>query len=227
MKEKETETRKGKGTEKGTEKEKGIRKGIRNLIVDFGGVLIDLDRRRCIENFSRLGVPDTEAMLDVCHQQGIFLQYEKGTISSAEFRDAIRGRMENPATDADIDAAWNSFLVGIPVYKLDLLLKLRERYVVYLLSNTNDIHWRWSCEHAFRYRAFRAEDFFEKIFLSYEMKLSKPDVVIYRKVLDETGINPEETLFIDDSAANCRAAETLGISTYTPKAGEDWSHLFD
>lgn len=227
MKEKETETRKGKGTEKGTEKEKGIRKGIRNLIVDFGGVLIDLDRRRCIENFSRLGVPDTEAMLDVCHQQGIFLQYEKGTISSAEFRDAIRGRMENPATDADIDAAWNSFLVGIPVYKLDLLLKLRERYVVYLLSNTNDIHWRWSCEHAFRYRAFRAEDFFEKIFLSYEMKLSKPDVAIYRKVLDETGINPEETLFIDDSAANCRAAETLGISTYTPKAGEDWSHLFD
>lgn len=227
MKEKETETRKGKGTEKGTEKEKGIGKGIRNLIVDFGGVLIDLDRQRCIENFSRLGVPDTEVMLDVCHQQGIFLQYEKGMISSAEFRDAIRGRMENPATDADIDAAWNSFLVGIPVYKLDLLLKLRERYVVYLLSNTNDIHWRWSCEHAFRYRAFRAEDFFEKIFLSYEMKLSKPDVVIYRKVLDETGINPEETLFIDDSAANCRAAETLGISTYTPKAGEDWSHLFD
>lgn len=227
MKEKETETRKGKGTEKGTEKEKGIRKGIRNLIVDFGGVLIDLDRQRCIENFSRLGVPDTEVMLDVCHQQGIFLQYEKGMISSAEFRDAIRGRMENPATDADIDAAWNSFLVGIPVYKLDLLLKLRERYVVYLLSNTNDIHWRWSCEHAFRYRAFRAEDFFEKIFLSYEMKLSKPDVAIYRKVLDETGINPEETLFIDDSAANCRAAETLGISTYTPKAGEDWSHLFD
>ena len=203
MKEKETETRKGKGTEKGTEKEKGIGKGIRNLIVDFGGVLIDLDRQRCIENFSRLGVPD------------------------AEFRDAIRGRMENPATDADIDAAWNSFLVGIPVYKLDLLLKLRERYVVYLLSNTNDIHWRWSCEHAFRYRAFRAEDFFEKIFLSYEMKLSKPDVAIYRKVLDETGINPEETLFIDDSAANCRAAETLGISTYTPKVGEDWSHLFD
>lgn len=227
MKEKETETRKGKGTEKGTEKEKGIRKGIRNLIVDFGGVLIDLDRQRCIENFSRLGVPDTEVMLDVCHQQGIFLQYEKGMISSAEFRDAIRGRMENPATDADIDAVWNSFLVGIPVYKLDLLLKLRERYVVYLLSNTNDIHWRWSCEHAFRYRAFRAEDFFEKIFLSYEMKLSKPDVAIYRKVLDETGINPEETLFIDDSAANCRAAETLGISTYTPKAGEDWSHLFD
>ena len=192
MKEKETETRKGKGTEKGTEKEKGIGKGIRNLIVDFGGVLIDLDRQRCIENFSRLGVPDAEAMLDVCHQQGIFLQYEKGTISSAEFRDAIR-----------------------------------ERYVVYLLSNTNDIHWRWSCEHAFRYRAFRAEDFFEKIFLSYEMKLSKPDVAIYRKVLDETGINPEETLFIDDSAANCRAAETLGISTYTPKVGEDWSHMFD
>ena len=130
-------------------------KGIRNLIVDFGGVLIDLDRQRCIENFSKLGVPDTEAMLDVCHQQGIFLQYEQGMVSSAEFRDAIRERMQKPATDADIDAAWNSFLVTIPAYKLDLLLKLRDRYVVYLLSNTNDIHWRCSFEHAFRYRAFR------------------------------------------------------------------------
>lgn len=202
-------------------------KGIRNLIVDFGGVLIDLDRQRCIENFSKLGVPDTEAMLDVCHQQGIFLQYEQGMVSSAEFRNAIRERMQKPATDADIDAAWNSFLVTIPAYKLDLLLKLRERYVVYLLSNTNDIHWRWSCEHAFRYRAFRVEDFFEKIFLSYEMKMAKPDVAIFRKVLDDTGIDPKETFFIDDSAANCRAAEILGISTYTPQAGEDWSHLFN
>ena len=58
------------------------------------------------------------------------------------------------------------------------------------------------------------------------MKMAKPDAVIFQKVLDETGILPEETLFIDDSEANCRVAKTLGISTYTPQAHEDWSHLF-
>ena len=89
--------------------------------------------------------------------------------------------------------------MSIPTFKLDLLLELRKKYVVYLLSNTNEIHWQWSCLHAFRYKAFRAEDFFEHIYLSYEMKMAKPDADIFQKVLDETGILPNETLFIDDS----------------------------
>ena len=199
-------------------------KGIKNLIIDFGGVLIDLDRQRCIENFAKLGMPNVEAMLDVCHQQGFFLQHEKGLITSAEFRNEIREQIGKIVADARIDAAWNSFLGGIPTYKLDLLLKLREKYVVYLLSNTNEIHWKWSCKHAFHYKAFRVEDYFEKIFLSYEMKMVKPDVAIFEKLLEET--DPKETFFIDDSTENCRVAETLGISTYTPKACEDWSHLF-
>ena len=201
-------------------------KGIKNLIIDFGGVLIDLDRQHCIENFAKLGMPNVEAMLDVCHQQGFFLQHEKGLITSAEFRNEIREQIGKIVTDARIDAAWNSFLGSIPTYKLDLLLKLREKYVVYLLSNTNEIHWKWSCKHAFHYKAFRVEDYFERIFLSYEMKMVKPDVAIFERLLEETGIDPKETFFIDDSTENCRVAETLGISTYTPKACEDWSHLF-
>ncbi|MGP1622201.1 HAD family hydrolase [Bacteroides heparinolyticus] len=202
------------------------KRGVKNLIIDFGGVLIDLDRQRCIENFKSLGFQDVEAMLDVYHQQDFFQNYEKGLITGEEFRDVIRGKIGKPVTDAQIDNAWNSFLVGIPVTKLNLLLKLRKSYVVYLLSNTNDIHWQWACKHAFPYKGFRAEDYFEQIFLSYEMKMAKPDAVIFQKVLDETGILPEETLFIDDSEANCRVAKTLGISTYTPQAHEDWSHLF-
>lgn len=202
------------------------RKGIKNLIIDFGGVLIDLNRQRCIENFKRLGLPDVEVVLDIYHQQDFFQKYEKGLITSAEFRDVIREKIGKPVTDAQIDDAWNSFLVSIPAAKLDLLLNLRKDYVVYLLSNTNEIHWQWSCQHAFPYKTFRVENYFEHIYLSYEMNMAKPDAEIFQKVLDDTGIIPAETLFIDDSAANCRAAEALGITTYTPIAGEDWSHLF-
>ncbi|NCC10480.1 MAG: HAD family phosphatase [Bacteroidia bacterium] len=201
-------------------------KGIKNLLIDFGGVLIDLDRQRCIESFRQLGFNEMEEMLGESHQQGFFLQHEKGLISSTEFRLNLCERMGKMVTDKQIDAAWNSFLVGIPKYKLDLLLKLREKYVVYLLSNTNDIHWQWACKNAFTYHAFRVEDFFEKIYLSYEMKQVKPEAEIFQAVLNDTGIDPEETFFIDDSAANCATAEQLGIASYTPKAGEDWSHLF-
>ena len=202
------------------------RKGIKNLIVDFGGVLIDLDRQRCLENFRELGLPDVEHTLDLYHQQDFFQQYERGLISSADFRNVIREKIGKDVDDARIDAAWNSFLVSIPTYKLDLLLALRKDYVVYLLSNTNEIHWKWPCEHAFPYKTFRVEDYFEHIFLSYEMKMAKPDEEIFRKVLDDAGLDPKETFFIDDSEANCMTARSLGISTYVPKAGEDWSHLF-
>lgn len=203
------------------------RKKIKNLIIDFGGVLIDLDRQRCIDSFKKLGMSDVDKLLDVCHQQGFFLQHEKGLITDEEFRERIRQEIGRPdVTDEQIDQAWNSFLVGIPASKLDLLLELRKHYVVYLLSNTNGIHWQWACEHAFAYRTFRVEDYFEHIFLSYEMKLAKPQPEIFVRVLEETGIDPSETLFIDDSAENCRTAAALGIATYTPKAHENWDHLF-
>ena len=95
-----------------------------------------------------------------------------------------------------------------------------------VLSNTNDIHWKWVCKNAFPYRTFKVEDYFEKTYLSYEMKMAKPEPEIFKAVTEDAGIDPKETFFIDDSEINCKVAQELGISTYTPKAGEDWSHLF-
>ena len=201
-------------------------KGIKNLLIDFGGVLIDLHRERCIDNFKKLGLENIDEYLNIYHQKGIFLEQEKGLITPAEFRNGIRELLGRVVSDEKIDAVWNSFLGEIPRYKLDLLLKLRERYVVYLLSNTNQIHWDWACKHTFPYRTFRVDDYFEKKYISYQMKMAKPDLEIFEAVLEDANILPEETLFIDDSLANCKAAESLGILTYTPAEGEDWGHLF-
>ena len=209
-------------------KEKEMKsKGIKNLLIDLGGVLINLDRQRCIENFQKLGLRNVEELLDISNQDGILMQQEKGLITPAEFRNGVREMIGKVVSDKQIDAAWNSFLVDIPTHKLDLLLKLREKYVVYLLSNTNEIHWKWTCKNLFPYRTFKVEDYFEKTYLSFEMKMAKPEPEIFKAILDDAGIEPEETLFIDDSEINCKAAQDLGISTYTAKAGEDWSHLFN
>lgn len=201
-------------------------KGIKNLLIDLGGVLINLDRERCLDNFKHIGFKNIEEKFCTYQLNGIFLAQEKGLITPAEFRNGIREMMGKLVSDKQIDAAWNSFLVDIPTYKLDLLLKLREKYVVYLLSNTNEIHWKWTCKNAFPYRTFTVEDYFEKAYLSFEMQMAKPEPEIFKAVIEDAGIDPKETFFIDDSEINCKTAEELGIQTYTPKAGEDWSHLF-
>ena len=120
----------------------------------------------------------------------------------------------------------DGYLKRVADDELDFLLELRRRYTVYLLSNTNGIHWQWALRNAFSYQGHQVEDFFDRIFLSYEMKLVKPDVEIFRRLIAETGLNPSETLFIDDAESNCRAAHSLGIRTYMPLPREDWRPIF-
>lgn len=200
---------------------------IKNVVFDLGGVLIDLDVDNCLRAFREAGFQGIEKQVCRFRGEGLFLQFETGRISPAEFRDAIRKETGNSLTDRKIDDMWNSMLSGIPREKLDLLLKLRERYMVYLLSNTNRIHWEHTCEQMFNYRGFRVHDFFEDTFLSFEMHKAKPDKDIYVQMMREANILPEETFFIDDSEANCRAAAALGIQAHLYHTGEDLSSLFE
>ncbi len=201
--------------------------GIRNLIIDLGGVLIDLTRNRCIEAFESLGLENIrERIVSNYQHKDLFERLELGTISVERFRDDIRALAGKPLTDEQIDSAWIAMLGDVPENKLRLLLELRENYNTMLLSNTNELHWKWSEDTYFSYRGLCARDFFHKIYLSYELHMLKPDTNIFRYVLEDAGLLAEETLLIDDASANCRAAESLGMRSYTPQPREDWSHLF-
>lgn len=200
--------------------------GIKNLFIDFGGVLVDLDRTRCLNAFSQIGVTCMDEMLNPYYQRGILMRLEKGEISPSLFHDEFRALTGKQITDQQIDDAWNSFLLTIPSYKLDLILALRKQYNVYLLSNTNAIHWEHSCQNLFAYKGYQVTDFFDKIYLSYELHELKPSKEIFEAVIHDSGVNPTETLFIDDAEANCKMAQMLGIKTYMPKAKEDWAHIF-
>ena len=180
---------------------------IKNVIFDLGGVLINLDFDSCLNAFRTAGFTNIEEQVRQMQGNGVFSRFELGEISPEEFRDAIRKEADESLTDRKIE--------------------LRERYMVYLLSNTNQIHWDYAGEEMFNYRGFRADDFFEDTFLSFKMHLAKPDKAIYEKVMKEANILPEETFFIDDSETNCRAAAALGIQTHHYHIGEDLSLLFD
>ena len=199
---------------------------IKNIIFDFGGVLVDLDKSRCVEAFQRLGYPDVMAMVGKYQQYGVFASLEDGSISSEVFCDEIRHDAAATPTNSKIIEAWNMMLGVIPKYKLDALLKLRKYYMVYLLSNTNSIHWDYACKKLFPYHGFDVNDYFEEIFLSFKMKMVKPHPEIFLSVQNQTGIMASQTLLIDDCQANCDTAQNLGFSVYCPKDDEDWRCLF-
>lgn len=201
--------------------------GIKNLIIDLGGVIVNLTRNRCIEAFEQLGVADVrENVVNNFQHKDLFMQLELGRISTADFRSGIRRLSNRPLADDEIDQAWIAMLGDIPEGRLDLLLSLKEQYNTFLLSNTNEIHWQWIRDNLLCRSDRPASDLFHRIYLSYELHMLKPNADIFEYVLHDASIRPEETLLIDDAAVNCRTAEQLAMRAYTVEPREDWSHIF-
>lgn len=194
---------------------------IKNIIFDWGGVLIHLNKGRCTEAFSRLGIAVGDELTNPYGQRADLMDFEKGLMTVAEFHDTVRRVYGAQLTDEQIDEAWNALLLDIPDYKLDTLLELKQRYRLYLLSNTNALHWEEGRKR-FDYKGYKAEDFFDQIFLSNEIHELKPSPEAFLKVARLAGIKPEETLFVDDLQASCDAAAALGFHTYCPVANTDW-----
>ena len=186
---------------------------IRNLIFDLGGVLVSLNRQRCLNNFSsQLGFDNFGDYLNAYAQKGFFAKFESGEINAEQFRNEVKERCtKDGVTDQMIDTALNSFLTHVDPYKVKLLLDLKQKYNLLLLSNVNPIAWGRCCELFLEAYGVDIEDVFEKLYLSYEMCCSKPGKEIFEKLISDSGIVPEETLFIDDSAANIEAGKVFGL----------------
>lgn len=200
-----------------------INNKIHNLIFDFGCVIVDLDKQKCIEALERIGAGEIAHYVDECKQIDMFLDLELGKIDVAEFCREIRKRAPGcKATDEEISRAWGELLTGIPVERLQMIERLHRKYNIYLLSNSNPIHWEKSVDNFFPKAGHAPEYYFDKMFISYKMGMVKPDPRIFENLIRETGVVPEETLFIDDSTANCRAAEEFGINTLHVKHGSEW-----
>ena len=217
---------------------------IKNIVFDFGGVLLDLRPDRCIEEFRKIGIPEVEDMLSVAHQQGVLGDMEEGKLSLSAFCDGIRAShtgiftsgsrslrhpfMKNghpiPApTNRQIVLAFCSMADGLPAYKLDFCQQLKdEGFHVSALSNTNPVHWGY-CQRYFVEAGYCAEELFEYVWLSCDMHLVKPDPRIFEAILAESGYKAEETLFVDDNAKNCDVARQLGIHAFQAPIRTDWS----
>lgn len=187
----------------------------KNLIFDLGGVLLNLSLQRTFDAFARLANISPDTVSKTYHQHPEFIAFERGELTDAEFRAALRKLLSITATDSELDACWNAMLVDIPMERLQLLEKLRNRFQLFLLSNTNSIHERHFNRIVNRNTGHSSlEPFFHKAYFSHAVKMRKPDREIYEYVLSESNIIAFETLFLDDSLMNLEGAQQLGIKTY-------------
>ncbi len=186
---------------------------------------MDIERQRCVDAYRRLGMAHPEQFLGDYVQQGPFMLIESGKISPAEFRATLREYLPADVTDSQIDDAFFQFLVGIPEHRLRQLRQLRADNRIYLLSNTNPIMWDGKIKEEFTKEGLCREDYFDGIVTSFEAKTMKPDPQIFRYAIDKLGIEPEETLFLDDSQANLDAAATLGFMTALVPPGSEFAEI--
>jgi FMN phosphatase YigB (HAD superfamily) len=185
---------------------------IKNVIFDLGGVLLNIDYNLTVEAFKELGVPFFEEVFSKFRQDRVSDDFEKGLISEVEFRTHIRDVAGINYDDESIDRAWNAMLLDFPPSRIEMLKKLKsDGFNLFLLSNTNIIHYNVYT------RSFKAEtgvefdSLFTHAYYSHQIGLRKPEKEIFDKVLSDAELQPDETLYIEDSQQHTDVARTLGI----------------
>lgn len=199
---------------------------IRNLIFDLGGVLLNINPLLSLNAFARMSGISPEALHDRLASEHIFEKLETGSITPAEFRHDLCNIMGRKFSDDAIDEAWNVLLLDFPVSRVKMLQQLRKNYRIFLLSNTNSIHFQHYTSKFYEIHGLKMTSLFDKLYLSYEIGLHKPDKQIFLHLLEKEHIVASESVFIDDSLPNINTAASLGIHTIHITGSQDVTNFF-
>jgi putative hydrolase of the HAD superfamily len=188
--------------------------GIKHIIFDLGGVILNINYQLTYKAFEELGVKDFTGLYNQFSATSLFDDLETGKIGSEDFLKEMEQHTPPGTTHQQMIDAWNAMLLDFPLRRLQILQQLRQHYDLYLLSNTNAIHFQAFNKILQESRGIPSlTSFFDKAYYSHLIELRKPEKEAYQLVLDENGLNPSETLFIDDTLPNIEGAQALGIQT--------------
>ncbi|HEU4610078.1 MAG TPA: HAD family phosphatase [Chitinophagaceae bacterium] len=188
---------------------------IRNIIFDLGGVLLNLDLERSSNAFRDLGMNEIDEQFRIGHASGIFKEYEIGTVDDQTFLEALRSRIGDTVSTEAVRDAWNAMLLDFPPERIEYLSRLKNKYRVFLFSNTNGLHWQaFQDKFAAAFNGQQFDDYFEKAYYSHLVAVRKPDLKAYQLVCEEQQLVPAETLFVDDAESNIAGALRAGLQTF-------------
>ncbi len=201
---------------------------IKNIIFDFGGVILDIDPQLTINEFIKLGYSKENKLDGKDFYQKVIHKFEKGIFTPEVFRNKLRDYLHMDLSDQQIDDAWNALLFDIPRERIEVIEKVKQNYPIYLLSNSNEIHYDLyvrDLQLRFGYKEFN--ELFNKSYFSFDLHMCKPDPEIYEFVINQENLNPATTLFIDDREDNLEGAREAGLITYHLTNPERIRDIFD
>ncbi|MFN8255614.1 MAG: HAD family phosphatase [Bacteroidales bacterium] len=187
---------------------------VKNIIFDLGGVILTIDIKTTFGKFENLGLGNGLDGYHLINHNHVFKKYETGIFSTHEFREELRKISSKQFSNQEFDDLWNSIIVGFPQENIELLQSLKPHYRLFLMSNTNALHYDFYndiIQQQFNLNSL--DDLFEKAYYSHLSKMRKPDPGFFELILDENKLSPQETLFVDDFIENIEAASALGIKT--------------
>ena len=184
---------------------------IKNIIFDFGGVIININHQRVENAFKALGITNFEVLFNQATQSKLFQQFEKGEMTAPDFRHGIRELTHLDISDDTLYKAWNKIIGEYPPERIELLNQIKNNYRLFLLSNTNSIHYDYYIPKFKREFGYSFESLFEKTYWSFKFGKRKPESDSYNHLIAENSLVPAESLFIDDSLQNIVAAKKVGL----------------
>ena len=199
---------------------------IKNIIFDFGGVIIPIDTMAFAMEMQRMGCRDIKALHESLLAENVYMKFEKGQMETVDFRNRLRQGLDDQVSDERLDHAWNLIIGEIPPYRVEFLEQLGSTHRIFLLSNTNKIHYDYyqaQFSKSFNYPSL--DSLFEKAYYSFKIGLYKPDPAIFEFVMKDSGLIPEETIFIDDYKINVEAAAQCGLKAIHLDEGMEVSEL--
>ncbi|TWI91642.1 putative hydrolase of the HAD superfamily [Chitinophaga japonensis] len=201
--------------------------GIRHIIFDLGGVILNIDYQRTYQAFETLGVRDFTSLYNQFRGSRLFDDLETGRVEPAGFLQAMRQHVGPAVTNEQIIDAWNAMLLDFPLQRLQLLQQLQQHYDTFLLSNTNAIHLEKFNRMLLESRGLPSLDtLFNKAYYSHLIGYRKPEKEAYQVILDEHRLNPAATLFIDDTLPNIEGAQAVGLQTIHLQAPKTIMDIF-
>lgn len=197
------------------------------IIFDLGGVILNLDPQKTFDSLASItGFSQLE--LVEYGKNDIFKQYEKGEITSAEFRIGLGKLFKIDVANETIDDAWNAMLLDLPVNRLEMIGRLRSSFKTFVLSNTNEIHIAAIDEIVTNATNGNCiANYFNEVYFSHKVGMRKPETEIFEMVLSRNSLDKSKTLFIDDTLEHIKSAKKLGLQTWHLTNQEELFTAFD
>ena len=211
---------------------------VKNIIFDFGGVVIHLQPEEAMRRFETLGITDARQQMNIFGQTGIFGQVEKGEITTDEFCRLLAleaqqkgGKfvgVDNPSYSyEEAHWAWMGYVKAVPRKNLDALLRLQQHYRLYLLSNLNPFLQQWAESDAFSGDGHGLRHYIPYLYYSFQLRDYKPAPSIFEKMLHAAGLRADECVFVDDSPRNIAGCKEVGMCGLLVGKDEDWTEHLD